>query len=228
MLVQVRRPRENLGKAGYASDMGAGDGVIRFDGVQQRLERRGTKSLGAPPRAPLVNRQSAGGDTDSERPEFWHAAELSKKRTAGGYIRGMPQAARVSARGARRWNEGHPWIYRSDVVARPDIPAGAVLVEDQRGKPIGWALWSPRSEITLRMIDRDPGARIDADWWKARIAAAVERRRGVERETNAFRLVHGEGDRCPSLICDRYDRWLVVQLMSAGLEAFRAEILEAL
>ena len=151
MLVQVRVPRENLGIAGYAPDMRAGVGVIRLDGVQQRLERRGTKSLGAPPRAPLVNRQSAGGDTDSERPEFWHAAELSKKRTAGGYIRGMPQAARVSARGARRWNEGHPWIYRSDVVARPEIPAGAVLVEDQRR---GYALGFLTREFT---VDRGNG-----------------------------------------------------------------------
>ena len=45
---------------------------------------------------------------------------------------------------------------------------------------------------------------------------------------NAYRLLHGEGDACPSLICDRYDRWLVVQLMSAGLEAFRDIIVDVL
>jgi len=45
--------------------------------------------------------------------------------------------------------------------------------------------------------------------------------------TNAYRVVHGEADGCPSLIVDRYDRWAVVQLMSAGLEAFRNEIVEA-
>jgi 23S rRNA (cytosine1962-C5)-methyltransferase len=46
--------------------------------------------------------------------------------------------------------------------------------------------------------------------------------------TNAFRIIHGEGDGLPSLICDRYDRWLVVQLMSAGLEQFRSQIVAAL
>ena len=48
----------------------------------------------------------------------------------------------VSAKGARRWDAGHPWIYRSDVVERPAVDAGAVRVDDQRGKPLGIALWS--------------------------------------------------------------------------------------
>ena len=41
----------------------------------------------------------------------------------------------------------------------------------------------------------------------------------ARQRTNAYRLIHGEGDGLPSLVCDRYDRWLVVQLLSAGLEA---------
>ncbi|HXT48690.1 MAG TPA: class I SAM-dependent rRNA methyltransferase [Gemmatimonadaceae bacterium] len=136
--------------------------------------------------------------------------------------------AAVSAKGARRWQSGHPWIFRSDVLRRPDAPAGAVRVEDQRGKPIGTALWSPASEISLRMVDRDARAHLDARWWHERIRRAVERREPLAVETNAYRVVHGEADGCPSLICDRYDRWLVVQLMSAGLEAFREEIVGAL
>jgi 23S rRNA (cytosine1962-C5)-methyltransferase len=134
----------------------------------------------------------------------------------------------VSAKGARRWDAGHPWIYRSDVLQRPDGDAGTAHVTDQRGKPLGVALWSPRSEISLRLIDRDPDATINAEWWHARIARAVARRAGLDSHANAFRLVHGEGDGLPSLIVDRYDRWLVVQLMSAGLERYRGEIVEAL
>ena len=64
----------------------------------------------------------------------------------------------VSARGAQRWNAGHPWIFRSDVLERPSGDAGAARVSDQRGKPLGVALWSPASEITLRLIDRNPDA----------------------------------------------------------------------
>lgn len=134
----------------------------------------------------------------------------------------------VSPRAAKRWQKGHPWIYRSDVIHRPDAPAGAVQVHDHRGKPIGTALWSPASELSLRFVDRDPHATLDHTWWRRRIGDAIARRRGLTDVANAYRLIHGEADGCPSLICDRYDRWLVVQLMSAGLEAFRTPIIDVL
>lgn len=133
----------------------------------------------------------------------------------------------VSPRGAGRWQRGHPWIFRSDVLERPPSPAGAVQVRDARGKPLGTALWSPRSEISLRLIDRDPDARLDEQWWHSRISACVERRRPLDGVANAYRLVHGEGDAIPSLICDRYDQWVVLQVMSAGLEAHRDHIVTA-
>ncbi len=140
----------------------------------------------------------------------------------------MSEIARVNVKGARRWASGHPWIYRTDVTERPSVEAGAVRVEDNRQRPLGWALWSPQSEISLRLVDPDPEARIDGEWWHRRIAAAAARRESIAADTNAFRLTHGEGDGLPSLVCDRYDRWLVVQLMSAGLERFRGEIVSAL
>ncbi|MDE3153191.1 MAG: class I SAM-dependent rRNA methyltransferase [Gemmatimonadota bacterium] len=140
----------------------------------------------------------------------------------------MTPQATVSNKGARRWAHGHPWIYRSDVIERPDAPAGIVPVADQRGKPLGWALWSPKSEISLRLLEANPNASIDPAWWRKRLAAAIARRDPLRAEANAFRLVHGEGDGLPSLVCDRYDRWLVVQLMSAGLEPSRGAIVDAL
>ena len=135
----------------------------------------------------------------------------------------------ISSRGAKRFQDGHPWIFKSDVVSPPSAPAGAVSVTDQAGRPLGTALWSPKSEISLRFVTRQSGGALDAGWWRERIGAAIARRAGVlDAETNACRLVHGEGDGLPSLVVDRYDRWLVVQLLSAGLEAFRGEIVEAL
>lgn len=134
----------------------------------------------------------------------------------------------ISARGARRWQDGHPWIFKSDVVARPESPAGSVGVADQTGRFLGTALWSPASEISLRLVSRADEP-LDAAWWTARLGAAIQRRAGLlDANTNACRLVHGEGDALPSLVVDRYDRWLVVQLLSAGLEAFRTQIVEAL
>lgn len=139
-----------------------------------------------------------------------------------------PLHAVVSVRGARRWERGHPWIFRSDLIERPAEEPGVVRVSDSRGRPLGHALWSPRSEISLRLLERDPHAPIDAAWWQAALARALHRRHGLEQETNAYRLVHGEGDALPSLVVDRYDRWLVLQLLSAGLETQRAFIVDAL
>jgi 23S rRNA (cytosine1962-C5)-methyltransferase len=132
--------------------------------------------------------------------------------------------ARVSKKGADRWNHGHPWIYRSDVTAQPDA-AGPCRVLDRRGKFLGIALFSPRSEIRLRLLTTED-VPIDTAWWRDRLAASVARRSGID--ATACRLVHAEGDGLPSLIVDRYDRWLVVQLLSAGLETQRPAILDAL
>jgi 23S rRNA (cytosine1962-C5)-methyltransferase len=134
----------------------------------------------------------------------------------------------ISARGVGRWTRGHPWVFRSDVVKPPDAPAGVVPVQEASGRELGWALWSPRSEISLRLLDRNPGAHIDTDWWRDRFATSAARRSALNGVTNAYRVVHGEADGCPSLICDRYDRWLVVQLLSAGLESCREDIVTAL
>jgi len=139
----------------------------------------------------------------------------------------MPHVT-VTTRGAKRWAAGHPWIYRSDVAEAAEFTAGVVLTRDSAGRTLGWALWSPRSEISLRLLDRDPDAHIDARWWRTRMARAVQRREPLRSHATAYRLVHGEGDGCPSLVCDRYDRWLVVQLMTAGVEACREQIVEAL
>lgn len=132
--------------------------------------------------------------------------------------------ARVSPKGEDRWRKGHPWIYRSDVTSAPDSP-GLCRVQDRRGKFLGVALCSPRSEIRLRLLSHQDVVP-DADWWRERIAHCVDRRKLID--ATACRLVHGEGDWLPSLIVDRYDRWLVVQLLSAGLETVRPDILRAL
>jgi 23S rRNA (cytosine1962-C5)-methyltransferase len=78
------------------------------------------------------------------------------------------------------------------------------------------------------MVDGDEAARLDHDWWRNRINVAAARRGPLRDQANAFRIIHGEGDGCPSLICDKYGEWLVVQFMSAGLEAFREVVVDVL
>jgi 23S rRNA (cytosine1962-C5)-methyltransferase len=137
-----------------------------------------------------------------------------------------PAAAtlRVSPRGAERWVRGHPWIFRSDVLDEAPEP-GLVRVTDPRGRFLGQALHSPRSEIRLRLLERTDRV-VDDAWWRARIAEAAARRQTIDAD--AFRVIYGEGDGLPSLIVDRYGRYLVAQLLSAGLETMRDMIIAAL
>ncbi len=132
---------------------------------------------------------------------------------------------KVTARGAERWKQGHPWIYRSDVAEEPDKKPGIVSVTDRKGKFLGQALYSPSSEIRLRLLTRGEET-IAAAWWAERIAAAAGRRQGID--ATAWRVVHAEGDGLPSLVIDKYGPFAVAQLLSAGLESAREEILDAI
>jgi 23S rRNA (cytosine1962-C5)-methyltransferase len=136
--------------------------------------------------------------------------------------------ATVSSRGAKRLAAGHPWVFRSDLAEAPDAAPGVVRIADPRGQALGWAWWSPASEIVLRRVTRDAQATIDGAWWVRRLRRAAERRAPLGAVTNACRLVHGEGDGLPALVVDRYDRWLVVQLLSAAVEAQRGLIVDTL
>jgi 23S rRNA (cytosine1962-C5)-methyltransferase len=98
-------------------------------------------------------------------------------------------------------------------------------VQDPRGRFIGQALYSPGSEIRLRLLERTDRV-VDAAWWREKLAACRDRRIGID--ATAYRIVHGEGDGLPSLVIDRYDRWLVGQLLSSGLETMREPMLAAL
>ena len=138
------------------------------------------------------------------------------------------EQARVSARGADRWvRRGHPWIYRSDVLEPPAGPAGAVTVCGPRRERLGLALWSPTSQIALRFLTGEERA-IDEQFFRERLLAARSFREWLAPRGTAYRLVHGEADGLPSLIVDWYAGHLVVEILSAGLERYRGELVAAL
>jgi len=134
----------------------------------------------------------------------------------------------VSRKGAERARTGHLWIYRSDLLDGGDAAPGAsVQVRDERGRFVGCALYSDRSQIALRLLTWREEA-IDRDWWRERLRQAFARRAGLEREADAFRLVYAEGDVLPSLIVDRYGDVLVLQTLSQGTEAVKDMLVELL
>jgi 23S rRNA (cytosine1962-C5)-methyltransferase len=140
----------------------------------------------------------------------------------------MAGAAVVSRRAVQRLRGGHPWVFRSDVEHRPSQPAGIVPIEGPDGAPLGFALWSPLSEISLRRIETDRSRTPDAAWWHEKLRTAIARRAPLAGHANAYRLVHGEGDGLPSLVVDQYGDVLVVQLLSAGVDAWTDTIVTSL
>src|SRR5262244_2663700 len=134
----------------------------------------------------------------------------------------------VSAKGAARARSGHLWIYRSDVTRKPQAETGSVVrVVDHRGRFVAMAHYGKESEITLRIISRDD-VEITRDFWLARLRAASEWRERVVSDTDAYRLVHAEGDLLPSLIIDRYGDCFALQTLTRGMDALKATWVELL
>ncbi len=133
----------------------------------------------------------------------------------------------VSRRAEERVYSGHPWIYKSDVADATAAAGDTVRVVGPRGRPLGDALYSDRSEISLRMLTRGD-TRADRALWRARLQQAIAFREGLHIDATAYRLVHGEGDLMPSLVIDRYADYLVLQALSQGTDRLLPEIISLL
>jgi 23S rRNA (cytosine1962-C5)-methyltransferase len=133
----------------------------------------------------------------------------------------------VSRRGEARIRRGHPWVFRSDVLRVEGVSPGAVVrVVGREGGSLGFAFYSSRSEIRLRMVER--GESLSDSFLEERLRRAVGWRETIAAGAPACRLVHGEGDGLPSLVVDRYGDYLVVQTLSQATDRRKGEIVGAL
>jgi 23S rRNA (cytosine1962-C5)-methyltransferase len=127
-------------------------------------------------------------------------------------------AVKVSARGAARLQDGHVWVYRSDIVSAEGVSPGSLItVTDHRGMPLGVALYSSASQIAIRLISREPVADLPA-LLRKRIAAAIGYREPLIRDTDAYRVIFSEADFLPGLIVDRYNDVLSVQILTQAMD----------
>ncbi len=157
----------------------------------------------------------------------------TRKPVSSGLSPSSGPVAIVSRRAADRLHAGQVWVYRSDIEHLPDTGPGLIAVADHRGFPLGTALLSPASQITLRMVS--PEAVLTQPAWLAlfeqRLRAAIQLRQGMLDEgTDACRLVFSEADQLPGLIVDRYGDLILFQILSRALDAddIRAVIIETL
>ena len=131
------------------------------------------------------------------------------------------------------WRSNHPWIFQKLVEkpAQRPKPGSLVDVVGVDGDWIGRGFYNGHSRIAVRILETDPAVAVDAGWFARRIAEAVRLRREVLRlddTTNAWRVVHSEGDGLSGLVVDRYDDLLVVEFFSAGAFRHREWIYDAL
>ncbi|NPA91099.1 MAG: class I SAM-dependent rRNA methyltransferase [Chloroflexi bacterium] len=124
----------------------------------------------------------------------------------------------------------HPWIF-SGAIARVEgaEPGGVVVVRAHDGRFLARGYYNPRSQIRVRLLTWDEQEQVDAYFWLRRVAEAWNRRdEVVVGDATAWRAVHAESDGLPGLVVDVYERWLVVQVLTLGIERALEYILPAL
>lgn len=130
----------------------------------------------------------------------------------------------------RRIRKGHPWIFSNEIgkTEGSPQPGDAVEVYSQQGDFHGTAYFNPHSLIAARLLSYERISIDDSDFFKTRIAAAAAYRQQIYPDSQALRIVHGEGDGLPGLVVDRYGDILSVQFLTLGIDRRKDLICEAL
>ena len=144
-------------------------------------------------------------------------------------------AVRLPPEVASHIRAGHPFVFRDALGPRPLSAAAGEAIEllDGDGQIVGRGLYDGAGTVAVRVVTRDPRQAIGRDLFTARVHAAVARRAAVLRDdparpTNAYRLIHAEGDGVPALTVDRYGDFLVAQIFSSAIEPHLPDLYDAL
>jgi len=126
----------------------------------------------------------------------------------------------------------HPWIFSGAIEKVEGNPTSGQTVQifTSNKTQIGFGSFSPSSQIRVRVWSFDPEEKIDSNFFRKKILAALELRKQIidTSQTNIYRIVNAESDGLPGLIVDRYSDYLVCQFLSAGTEFTKEIIVEIL
>ena len=170
-------------------------------------------------------RRAAGEAAWEKRAEKTDLAVSSAEAAAGprASIASAAVGARVTRRAADRLRNGHLWVYASDIesVEAGEAAPALMPVADSRGLLLGTALYSPTSQIALRMVARDAiGEREWLTLLESRLRTSIDRRRiQLREEVDSCRLCFSEADELPGLIADKYGDLVILQLLTKGLDS---------
>ncbi len=129
----------------------------------------------------------------------------------------------------RRLRSGHQWVYSGDVGSLEGEPGKGSVVEvvDARGRFVGMGHYNAESMLRVRLLSRRREL-LDRAWLAQRLAQAWAHRQRCLDETAVCRVVYGEGDSLPGLVVDRYGPVVVLQTLTAGMEAWQPVVVELL
>lgn len=148
-----------------------------------------------------------------------------------GQGRGLPVVRLKPKAEARAIRHGFPWVYADELVTdrrTQSLPSGALaILEDGERRPLGLVTVNVRSKIIARMLDRDPDAVIDQDWFAARISRALAHRSRLY-DKPYYRLIHAEADGLPGVVIDRFGDVAVVQPNAAWAELMLQPLVAAI
>jgi 23S rRNA (cytosine1962-C5)-methyltransferase len=149
------------------------------------------------------------------------------------YVSVMAPTVTLTPRGVERAKSGHLWIYRSDLADVQAAGGDVVQVVGPRGRPVGEAFYSDRSQIAIRLVSQSGATAKGAEakgadakgggLWRHRLDQAIKFRESLKIDASAYRLVHGEGDLLPSLVVDRYGDYVVLQTLSQATDRLMPE-----
>lgn len=139
---------------------------------------------------------------------------------------------RLKAHEERRLRAGHLWAYSNEidtaVTPLKGLKPGTLCrLEDARGKALGVGYVHPNVLLSVRLLTGQADALIDREWFERRLRQALSLRERLYPSPH-YRLVFGESDGLPGLVIDRYGDLLSVQLSTAGMEALKEPLVEAL
>lgn len=121
---------------------------------------------------------------------------------------------------------GHPWIFSKGIESFQGVNGGLVQVFSSDNSLLGIGYVNERSNIRLRMLGHQEFEAKDLVF--RLIKKSIERRKNLKIPSNAIRLINGENDGLSGLIVDSYDKVLVLQIGTLGMELLKEKIVEAL
>jgi len=123
-----------------------------------------------------------------------------------------------------------PWVYKKEIASYSRNPkkGETVVVRDFAGKFLGYGYINPDVNITIRLLSFDKEIKPTPELIRERIYKAYRYRKSLNIQSNAYRLVHSEGDFLPGLIVDVYDRWVAVEFTTYGMEEYKETVIETL